>query len=193
MKLGIAYVHPGWVHEAFSSSLRRYCTANPSTMVISARSGSLLARARNDATDAALKEGLDILLWIDTDMVFTNDDVNDLVSEIDQELPILGAFALAIDYSTDEVFPAGVPRLTMEEVDGSIRQVRGLGMAFTGLLLSEVARVKMRYERPFGENYDDDLGFTDQDVGFCLRAAEVGVRSFIDTAIKVGHIKERII
>jgi hypothetical protein len=154
---------------------------------------------------AALKQGFEELMWIDSDMLFAPEDVKRLRSH---RTPFVGgiyakkaARSLACTFLKDDI------DVTLGK-GGGLREVLFLG---TGFLLTHrivYERIRRRLKLPtcdqgeisgltsyFGTEYRRQRGeapmYLSEDYGFCERARKCNFRVLADTTIRLGHIGRR--
>ena len=206
--LFLAYVHPGIVHEMWMMSVLSLIARSPGVFAIrpaGVHTGPLLSRARNTLVEAFLQSSDDYLLFTDTDMVFTFEDVKTLV---ETDAPIAGAlYYSAATGIADPWCTALVPSdddedtfvpLVVPEPDAATNAPAGpievacVGMGLT-LIRREVVEALAPVRRlwPFAETVEE-RGYG-EDLTFCLRAAEEGFKTVVVPAARVGHIKEIVV
>lgn len=189
-RIALAYISNGMVHDEFSRAMHRFTATHPKVPIISARSNSLLAPARNKVIRAVTHLDVDVLVWLDTDIIWEPDQVDELVSWVEPDRQIVTGAYHALD-PDGEVFWQHVPHDT--EPRGYLPSVLdGTGMGFCALDVSIIEPILERFPYPYAELLTDRYGMVDQDVGFCIRARETGVTTFL-VNIPVGHIKEQVI
>jgi hypothetical protein len=170
--------------------VRRY----PSTAAID--------RTRCEVATAALHEGFDELLWIDSDVAFEADDVERLRGH---ELPIVagvyakkGVRALAV-----HVEP-GTRELRMGDGGGPCR-ARYVGAGFLLTQRQVYDDIQRTFSLPtcntrFGApsipyflpmvvaDGPEGYWYLGEDYAFCERARQAGHHTIVDTAIRLGHV-----
>jgi len=197
--IAVGYVHPGRVHERFMDSMLRL-QRDRDVRIISAGPATLIAPARDELLGAFLGHpGLTDcthLLMVDTDMVFTPEDVQ-MLHEAGEQL----VGALAIGQNADgSLFCSARMRddaawrpATMEQVaaaGGRLLKVDAIGMAFTMIGRDLAAQLFNHVNvKPFSSGWDG----VGEDVAFCQTAAKAGYQPYLHTGVAVGHIKERVI
>ena len=156
---------------------------------------TLVHNARNVLAKQAVDEGFDRIMWLDSDMVFEPDLMERLSADLDEGrdfvtgiyckrkppftptiykdvglyvenalvLPKAEAFE---EYPQDEIFPIDACGFgcVMHSVD-LLKQVGG------------------RFGPPFAM-----LPGFGEDISFCMRLGELGVKMYADSSIKLGHI-----
>jgi hypothetical protein len=198
----LAYVHPGFVRNEFMASV----LAMMPVEIVSVESGTNLQTARNECVRRFLLTDADYLFFVDTDMEWGADVPSRLIA---CDVPIVSA--LYLGRSGGETFPVGhgwarvgdskqIVNLTYEDMDGLV-EVAGVGMG-CAMIRREVVEALMdapheQRDWPFavGEVASPMVGqvVVSEDVNFCLRAADLGYRSYIASDIPVGHVKPTVL
>ena len=152
--------------------------------------GAYVDENRNDVLQAAQRQKLDWLLFIDTDIVFTKEDVLKIVKnykEGDADL-ITGVYYLA-DGTKPVVYKFTGEDRPYQEMDrftkDEIIDIDACGMGFC--LLGRKAIHGMG-ARPFDRMYYEGKYFG-EDIAYCHRAREKGIKMQCDTSIKLGHLR----
>ena len=168
----------------------------PQSLVVTARN-SLVYDARNMLAEMAMREGMDRILWLDSDMAFDSDLLIRLNADLDEGRRFVSALCFSRKtpikpciYSETgyreipeegrrETYSVCMEDYPMDE----IFQVKGVGLA---ACLMEVSVIKEVYER-FGSPFFPEAGFG-EDLSFCRRCNELGIEMWCDSRIKVGHV-----
>jgi GT2 family glycosyltransferase len=200
----LAYIHPGVVRAEFMQSVMTEITKPEPDVsgVFNARSGPVLTIARNIVADAFL-DNTDVawLLMVDTDMMWSLDALPTLLASADpDERPLVGGLCYAesdgtmaptiYQFSYDEE-GALLVRNGEVEPDTMIR-VNATGCGF--LLAHRSVFEKITAKMPeiehhwFAEMMIDDAQLG-EDISFCVRAADAGVPIYVNTTVKVGHMR----
>jgi hypothetical protein len=165
------------------------------------QSTAAIDRMRCELATAALQEGFDELMWIDSDVVFPPDAVDRLRG---YDLPIVGGIyakkgvqdlAVHLEPETTE--------LKMGE-GGHLLDVRYLGTGFMctqRVVYEDIQRTfslppcNTRFGRPAVPYFlpmvmSDPPGYwyLGEDYAFCERARQSGHKVIVDSAIRLGHI-----
>lgn len=170
------------------------------------RYGSTAAvdRSRSEMATAALADGFDELIWIDSDIAFSPDDVDRLRRH---DLPIVGGiYAKKGPQSFAAYFEPGTETIKLGS-EGSVCRVRYIGLGFLLTRRAVYDAVQRHYGLPFcnarfGAAFipyflpmvvtdDDQPGgywYLGEDYAFCERARQVGYQVAVDTSIRLGHI-----
>ena len=195
MKTLIAIPCMDMVHTNFMKSLIQMKRVGESRFSISC--SSLVYDARNTLARQAIAEGFDRMLWLDSDMDFNPDLLEQLSADMDEGLdlvsglyfkrkaPIMPVLYKEVGYyhspQDESVTPVAIP---FEDYPrDSLFEVSGVG--FGGCLVSVdlVKRVTEKYGLPFSPI----LGFG-EDLSFCVRARDIGAKLWCDSRVKMGHV-----
>lgn len=210
----VYYLSPGQVEHEFCQSLLEMSiydlmTSRHLAGVFGVRSGALLAAARNSVAAQFLDNDVaDWLLFIDSDMTFERDALEQLFKHADPVTrPILGGLCFGLDFETGP-FPVvyhlvDTPdgpmthRPSQLERDTGLMQVDATGTAF--LMIHRSVLVAMK-ERGFSQAYpwfqETELGGSNpvgEDITFCLRARILGFPVTVDLDLHIGHKKDQIV
>ena len=211
------YVHPSEVSAYFMESwdnLRTYDFGHNGHLVsrISMVSSANISGARNDIVKKFLDDfpHADWLWWIDADMVFPPDTLDQLLVNADPDkAPIVGGLCFGISRANNgEAFPT-LYQLTKDEETGSAAMVRYLDydpdtmlqVSATGSACILIHRKVLEAVRDKGYNasypwyQETELGgkACSEDITFCIRAALLGFPTYVDTGVPIGHHKPQIV
>lgn len=169
--------------------------------------GGILPLQRNEAVQ---KMRGDWLLFIDDDMVFTGDQVEQLIRTRDEhDLDMLGGlcFRRASPHQPTLYMREG-PNIGaynfLETWDSDIVEVDATGMAFMVIHRRVFEGIAQRAGQAFG-SYDERLarpsppnyfrwdGIKGEDLRFCEDARAAGFRVWVDTRIEIGHVSEVVV
>ncbi len=168
-------------------------------------SSAAIDRSRCDVATAALAEGLDELMWIDSDISFLATDVERLRSH---DLPLVAGLypKKGVQDFAAHLLP-GTAELRVGEA-GGLHDVRGVGAGFLltrRAVFDDIRRVfslptcNTRFGQPTVPYFlpmvvVDDQGppgsywYLGEDYAFCERARLAGHRVVVDTTIRLGHV-----
>lgn len=206
-KVVVGYIHPAEVSAFFMTSMLGMLGREKDRVIstIGILSGPKVDSARNklfahwlDETDA------DYLLMVDTDMVLPEDTL-DILLKADKD--IVGGLCFVAGTSahvrpTIHVITEGddgaplisilwdYPQNTLVKVDAT-----GGACILVKREVAEVIRQARGKDHPMpwfahGIHNGVEIG---EDIGFCLTAGKCGFEVWVDTSLKVGHVKPRII
>lgn len=175
------YMHVGFVKSL--TNLMRRLDRDGVDYELAIEEGSLVYMARDKLACKAINESFDYVLWLDSDMVFTDDLLEDLqFSGYDFVTGI--AIGRRPNYCSclfEDIRPDSLKRV--ETYPNNTFEVAGCGFACV-LIYTEILRgVHMTYETCFMPL----IGYG-EDIAFCKRAKELGFRIWAEPAVKVGHI-----
>jgi hypothetical protein len=177
------------------------------------RSSANLATGRNMIVQHFLEHSdAGWLLMLDTDMTFAPDTVEQLLQHADSATaPIVGGLCFGFDemgdvqptlfgLEPDPAAPEDPARLQVTRYHDwkpeSMYPVAGTGAAC--LLMHRTALEKIKADGysqayPWFQELEHNGKAVGEDLGFCFRAVQSGLPIFVNTAVQVGHIKERVL
>lgn len=165
-------------------------------------SGPRIAAGRNHMVEAFLNTPADWLFMVDDDMTFDRDVLERFLKVADPDTrPIVGGLAFAT--GRDGIFPTlfkldptinGPTRFDAWPLDELV-EVDGTGAACLFIHRSVFEKMAEVHPKPWQWFQETTLGeqSVGEDMTFCLRARALGIPIFVDTSIKFGHVKPRII
>ena len=161
---------------------------------------SLIYDARNSLAQTALDAGADRIMWLDSDMVFNPDIVTRLSSDLDEgrdfvsglcfkrQNPIIPVCYKATGYTQDgDKFTPFAEHYSDYPKD-DIFEVAGAGLAACMVSAQLLRDIYETYGAPFSPV----PGFG-EDLSFCRRCEEMGVKMYVDSRVKVGHVANTIV
>lgn len=218
MTVCVAYVHGLEVAHSWHHSMMGLLThhsqadkpAIAAWMATKYSSGGLV-EARNNTAAQFLATDCDWLLWVDTDMGFTPEALEQLLEVADPEhLPVVGGLC----FMQREVEPDGMggwriqPRPVLftwrvsDEFTGfdlitdyprdTVVQVAGTGSAFILIHRSALERIADKY----GANWYSQVTnpttgqVLSEDLSFCTRLAGAGIPLAVHTGVRISHLKQ---
>lgn len=185
-KILIAVPTTDYIHARFVQcllALTGHLTHEGIRHEVALEAGTLVYLARNRLANKAIRDGFTHILWIDSDMVFTEDILEtllfcgkDMVCGVFQSRrpPFYSCIFKDIRLESLERF---------REYPEEPFKVAGCGFGCVLMKTDVVQRVIDRYGKPFTptEDYGEDLAF-------CRRAAATGTEIWCDPTARVGHI-----
>lgn len=203
----LAYVHPGFVRAEFMDSvLRMLGDGRYLVSMVQVESGTNVQKARNDCVRWFMANAAaEHLFFVDTDMVWSPDVPAQLIAA---DRPIVSALYLGRG-ADGKAFPVGMawdsePDKTMRylkltDLDG-LTEVAGVGMGCAMIrreVIEALGEDGHPDQWPFaqGQTRSASGGFLSmsEDITFCVRAHNVGHRSYIAADVGVGHVKSFIL
>ena len=192
MKTLIAIPAMSWVYTDFMQSMLALEKPDVQLMV---QSNSLVYDARNNISWAAIQNGFDRVLWLDSDMTFEPD----LLIRLNEDMDENGLDCVAGFYTSrsDDPQPCIYRDIHWEVEDGRVKtsadpvtecpdglfEVAGVGFGAVLIKTDMIKAVVDAFGPPF-----QPLPFLGEDLAFCWRAGQLGRRMWCDGRIQVGHI-----
>ena len=146
--------------------------------------------ARNILAREALESDADLVMWIDSDMVFADDLIVrlgdaiengwDMVSALffKRELPVTPVIYKHIDADTGKAIQY------LDYPENALFDVAGCGFGAVMTTADLLRRVQAEY----GDHLFTPFPKLSEDLSFCYRAKRVGAKIACDSRVKVGHI-----
>lgn len=157
-------------------------------------SGSLIYDSRDAIALHAIENDYDYVLYVDSDMVFTSEDVKRLVAH---DTDICSGLYLTrhgenenVCYSkiiTRRRFPYRQPELIHDTKTSGYGSVAAVGFGFCLIKCSALKSMFKRYKSLFEPNWG-----VGEDIAFCIRARKCGYEIFADRDVNLGHIGETV-
>lgn len=191
MRLMIAVPTLDFIHTEFVKSLlalTKYLHEDGVEHDVVIQSGTLVYVARDNLAKKAVAEGYTHVLWLDSDMVFHEDLLDDLMFSGHQMVtaichsrrpPHLSCCFRSLD---------PIDRYTLDEYPDDVFRIAGCGCAAL-LMETEVLR-KVLDECGTAFAPMRALG---EDLAFCFRAGLCGIEIYADPRVRVGHIGHIVI
>ena len=163
------------------------------------KKGSMIFDARNEIAVDAITQETDRILWIDSDMRFSNDMMERMSARIDQGCEMVcGLFFKRVIPTAPVIYkkleppivdPDGKKHMQVVTYDDypedSLFEVEGCGFGAV-MMTTELAKsVWDTFGPPFSPS--DWCG---EDMSFCYRARQLGRKIWCDSSIKIGHLGE---
>lgn len=185
MKLLIAIPTNDYIHHKFVeciTALIRRLEADEVIYNICYQSGTLVYHARDALAFKAINEGYTHVLWLDSDMIFTPDILEDLMFSGKSFVSGIAHGRREPHHSClfSEIWP-GIERFT--EYPSNTFQVAGCGFAGVLIETSILKAVKDANGTCFFPMRE--LG---EDLAFCKRAADLGYKIWAEPGVRMGHI-----
>ena len=162
---------------------------------------SLVYTARNALADSAIDNGFDRVMWIDSDMVFAPDMLQRFSEDLDEGRDFVCGLYFkrktpykAVIYKEQKVIQhedglvTAVAPLFDEYPRDQIFEIAACGFGAVMTSVDLLRRVRDR----FGQGFTPTLGFG-EDLSFCARVSQLGVKMYCDSRIKVGHVGHIVI
>lgn len=161
------------------------------------KSGSLIYAARNSLAMAAIEKEMDFVFWLDSDMVFREDTLVRMMDTLQKnDLDILTGlyFRRVPPYS-----PVLFDRLDMNEDDtcnfsefttipDKLFEVGACGFGCVLMRADVFLDVQSRFGNMFAP-----IANNGEDVAFCWRARQCGIKIWCDPTIICGHVSTTVV
>ena len=206
----LGFVHPGEVRTPFMMSVIRLMMAVKHRVTVApSLSGPNISQPRNELVEAFLQTENEWLLMVDTDIEFTPEDVDRLLSR-DKDI-VGGNYRSRFEIGADPLPVASVHlgngthgRATPDNLgtDSGCVQVSGLGMGFTIVRRRVLEELGSGPLWPFAEVVvlGDQVGaetdeakeqphLISEDITFCYRASRKGYDCWLDLDTRLLHHK----
>jgi hypothetical protein len=144
----------------------------------------------------------DYQVWIDSDMVWTGNDVLKLLSH---NKPIVSGcypthnnteFPIVEKLDYNKLLQDGkfeFMKRTELDTKAELFPVSYTGFGFVAVAKGVMERMPYPWFKPRWVEQGDFSEFTAEDVGFCWSAADIGETIYVDPTIRVGHQKSMIL
>lgn len=157
-------------------------------------SGSLVYDARDAIANYAVENDFDYVLYADSDMVFSSQDLEKLVSH---NVGICSGLYVTRQGDRQNVaykkiitrrrFPYRAPKLIVDDTSSGYGPVSAVGFGFC-LVKVSVLKCMLKHYKSLFEPYKG----VGEDIAFCMRAKRIGFITYIDRDVKLGHIGEKV-
>ena len=155
-------------------------------------SGSLVYDARDAIAHYAVENDYDYVLYVDSDMVFSAEDLKRLLAH---QVGICSGLYVTrqgerknVAYKkiiTRRRFPYRQPKLITDDRSSGFGPVSACGFGFC-LIKVSVIKCMLKYYRSL---FEPKWGIG-EDIAFCIRARRLGYKTFVDRYVKLGHVGE---
>lgn len=156
--------------------------------------GSLIYDSRDSIAAFAVNKGYDYVLFADSDMIFSSDDLNKLLAH---DADIVSGLYVTRNGENKNVcykevitrrrFPPRAPKLVHDPTTTGYGPVAACGFGFCLIKTDVIKCMAKRYKSLF-EPFDG----VGEDIAFCLRARKCGYEIFTDRDVKLGHVGEKV-
>lgn len=152
---------------------------------------SLIYKARNDLADLAVQSGADYILWLDSDVVFPQTLLIDLLEDIQGRDMVTGIYHMRRPPFRPVIWKSlkrgAIPEENQVEnyddyPDDGLFEIDGCGFGCVLMKTSILQPIVDRYHDLFGPV----AGFG-EDLSFCIRARSCGFKIHADPKIQIGH------
>lgn len=198
-KILIAIPALGSVPIDFFTSVLNLVMPDNTEVDISVNANALVYVSRNQLAKRAIDKGYDFILWLDSDMVFgpitlinllesAQKNLLDFVSGIyfKRQLPTAPVIYKSLRWSNDKttgVIDHGSMVFDDYPKDRLFR-ISGAGLACTLVRVSAIQECINRFKYP----PFDPMPYLGEDLSFCWKPNECGIKMYCDSRVKVGHV-----
>lgn len=154
--------------------------------------GSLVYDSRDAIAKYAAENDYDYVLYVDSDMVFSSEDLKKLVAH-DTDI-VSGLYVTRrgenknVAYKeiiTRRRFPNRAPALIEDKTLAGYGPVAAYGFGFCLIKVKAMKNMLKHYKSLFEPKWG-----VGEDIAFCIRARKCGYKLYIDRDVKIGHIGE---
>ena len=186
IRLLIAVPTTDYVHADFVKSLARLqCELGRRRVAydVEIQSGTLVYYARNRLANKAINENYTHVLWLDSDMVFDEQIVDDLM-EVGKEM-VCGAFVSRRPPYGPCIYTSIEKNNVKQVKDFGLRPFRVAGCGFAAVLttMELLQAVNQKYGTCF-----QPTDYYGEDLAFCWRVNQLGREIWCEPTVRAGHI-----
>lgn len=195
MKTMIGIPCTDMIHTRFVSSLMRMKRVGETH--INFKVSSMIYDSRNLICADAIEAGADRILWIDSDMRFDPDTMERLIADMDETGVeyVCGIFFGRNEKCEPVIYKDIKPPAMINDVPvnrltrfdpypkDSLFDIAGSGFGFVMTSVDLIRRVWNEFGPPFSP-----YPWCGEDLSFCYRVGQMGVRMLCDSRVKVGHL-----
>ena len=197
--VNISYVHPNIVMEGFARSLAQICLW-PGNKILGLTSVSNPRHevARNEAIRNFLESPSEWNMWIDTDMTFEHDSIEQLrATALKHDADMVAGLAFIYKRGHNVIQPNAYSWngaegfKEMEDYEsGNVYEIDGTGSAFMLTHRRVYEAWDNEYWHQTWREHPETGEPMGHDLAFCYRATQVdGFKLLYDTGVETGHIK----
>ena len=137
---------------------------------------------------AILKEKKEDLLMIDSDMVFTPEDVRKIEEHLATKDVVSGICPLGAPPFKPAIFKRMGNDYELCPFEEGVNEIGACGAAFMGVSKAVIEKLA---QNPFNEYWEGSVKHG-EDVSFCRRVTDAGFKIWSDSSIKIGHIRNEV-
>ena len=189
MKILIAVPCMDTVSASFAQCLARLKKDDDCLVLLN--QSSLIYDSRNALADYAVRENFDLVLWLDSDMIFEPDLLERLHADIEGGKEIVAGLCFCRRYP---YLPVVYKRLELEGEtpindsyvdypEDEMFRVEGCGFGVVMMKTDVLRKISDKYNTVFSP-----LSHFGEDLSFCIRAKECGYEIWCDPTVKIGHV-----
>lgn len=164
-------------------------------VTLSVTVSTLVHNARNILAKQAVDEGFDRILWLDSDMVFEPDLMERLSADLDEgrdfvtavyykrKAPFTPVIYKDVGFYLENGLMSPKAECIRDFPKDEIFEVNACGFGAVMHTVDILNQVGGRFGPPFAM-----LPSFGEDISFCMRLEELGIKMYADPRIKLGHI-----
>ncbi len=183
------------VHTSFMRSL--LLMEQTGDVMYGFQQGSLIYDSRNRLLDVARQSGVDRLLWFDSDMLIPMNAMRMLSDDIDAGCDIVSGLYFKrktpggpVIYSEcciqkiapDQLLPTATPYEDYPK--DQLFEVEAFGFGCVMMTMEAVEKLVDK----FGAMPFMPVGGFGEDLSFCMRARQAGIKLWCDSRVRLGHV-----
>lgn len=162
--------------------------------VISFQVSSLIYTARDNLAKKAIDLGADQILWLDSDMVFNPDLMEQLLKVKAKDTIVSGLYYrraapfTPVAFSRLDIDEEGAEFEHLTDVPDHPFEVAGVGFGCVLMPTEAVVAVMLNHRQIF-----NPLKGAGEDLSFCWRARKSGYKILVDPTIPLGHVAHTVV
>jgi len=146
--------------------------------------GSTLSNNRNQVWKFAQRDK-DSLLFIDSDIIFTPEDVRKIEIHLQTYDIVTGVYVLGFPPYNPAIFKRVEADYDFMPIPTTLSQIGACGAGFLGI---SARAIKILGDNPFSNQWEGEVAHG-EDVSFCHLANEKGLKVYVDPEIQVGQLR----
>ena len=150
-------------------------------------SGSTLSNNRNQVFNEAKKRDTHGLLFIDSDIVFSKEDVEKMDAHLENYDIVTGVYVLGFPPYNPAIFKRVEGNYDFMPIPASMSRVGACGAGFLGI---SARAIKILGDNPFSNQWEGEV-VNGEDVSFSHLCNEKGLKIYVDPSISVGQIRNQ--
>ena len=193
------------LHHCHNKGIKYFLSTHYSPNIYMARNGCLGASVLRGINQKPFDGKLqyDRQIWIDSDIIVTPKDLDRLLSHNEDVVSGIykmtnGEFATVPTMSTQFFKQFGsFEFLTEEKADsykeGTLLQVDYTGFGFLSIKYGVVEKLKYPWFQPVFYKCGNISDFSMEDTGIQKNLIDIGIKTFVDLGLRVGHLKTKVL
>lgn len=164
---------------------------------------AIIGRSRSLACTHFLRQGnSDYMIFLDSDVTFTKQDIEKVYKSLKAGYPIVAGVCSASDGSIP-----GISATPITFNENKLFEMKSIGTSFMGISKQALQKIKDTLNLPllnqgewwecysfFDAGYSpEDNTYMAEDWDFCRKATKAGVKIYLHSGTRLGHIKASLI